>query len=121
MFFKAKKKKFQGVSKEVEKHLEGLEKKLEELSQELADFKKGMKKAVTKVGIIRYNPFGEGGGDQSFSAAFLDEDNNGVVLTSHYLQEYNRMYGKPVQAGKSEYALSKEEEEAIKKALHESR
>lgn len=119
MFFKQKKKKIQGVSKELEKHLEELEEKIGELSQELAEFKNGMKKAVTKVGIVRFNPFGEGGGDQSFTLALLDEDNNGVVLTSHYLQEHNRMYGKPLLNRKSEYALSKEEEEAIKKALHE--
>ena len=117
MFFKAKKKKFSGVSKEVEKHLEGLEKRLEELSQELADFKKGMRKAVTRVGIVRFNPFGEAGGDQSFVIALLDQDTSGVVVTSHYLQEHNRVYGKPIENGKSSYALSKEEEEAIKKAL----
>lgn len=117
MFFKAKKKKVQGISKELEKYMGELEKSLKEVKEELASFKKDMRKAVTKVGIVRFNPFGDAGGDQSFTIALLDEDNNGFVVTSHYLQEHNRVYGKPLLNLKSEYTLSKEEEEAIEKAM----
>lgn len=117
MFFKAKKKKVQGISKDLEKYLKELEEKVDTLQGDLAEFKKSMRKAVSKVGIVRFNPFGDAGGDQSFTIALLDEDNNGFVVTSHYLQEHNRVYGKPLLDGKSEYTLSKEEEEAIKKAV----
>jgi len=56
------------------------------------------------------------GGDQSFSLALLDEENNGVVITSLYSKGGNRIYAKPIIQEKSEYYLSKEEIEAIQKA-----
>ena len=78
--------------------------------------KKNSQKSFQKISLIRFNPFKGVGSDQSFSIALLDLDNNGFVLTSIYGQEGNRIYAKPVSNGKSEYSLSKEEEEAIEKA-----
>ena len=98
-------------------HVESLEQKLEELSQELADFKQGMKSAVCKVSVVRYNPFGDIGGDQSFSIAMLDDYNNGVIVTSHYGRDANRVYAKPIKNGKPEYTLSDEENKALTKAM----
>jgi len=68
------------------------------------------------VGIIRFNPFSEVGGDQSFSLALLNESNDGVVITSLYTRQENRVYGKPIKNGQSEYTLSEEEKQAIEKA-----
>jgi len=115
--FKKEKKKPKDI-KEVLEQLEALEEKHQDLSQELADFKKESRQDLKKVGIIRFNPFGEVGGDQSFSIALLDSDNNGLVITSHYAREANRIYAKPVQKGKSSYALSEEEKSAIKEAIN---
>jgi hypothetical protein len=70
------------------------------------------------VGLVRFNPFGEVGGDQSFSIALLDSDHNGFVITSHYAREASRIYAKPVKNGKSTYALSEEEKGAIKEAIN---
>lgn len=89
-----------------------------EISRELADFKKESKKNLQKIGIVRFNPFKEIGGDQSFSIAVLDDNNNGFVITSHYNKESNRVYAKPVELGKSKYQLSKEEEDAINRAIN---
>ena len=36
--------------------------------------------AVQRVGLVRYNPFEDTGGNQSFALALLDADANGVVL-----------------------------------------
>ena len=116
MFFNNKKKSQPAVSKDALKRIESLEKNIQELSKELSEFKQGMRKAVTKVGVVRFNPFKETGSDQSFVIALLDQDNNGFVVTSHYLKEYNRVYGKPIAQGKSQYSLSEEEKEAIEKA-----
>lgn len=93
-----------------------LKKRIENLEIQLSEYQKGMRKAFTKSAVVRFNPFGEMGGDQSFSLALLDQDNNGVVVTSHYTIEHQRVYAKPVQKGRSEYSLSKEEKEAIEKA-----
>ncbi|MBI2121209.1 MAG: DUF4446 family protein [Candidatus Wildermuthbacteria bacterium] len=93
-----------------------LEKRLGELEKQLKEYQKEMRKSFTKSGVVRFNPFGEMGGDQSFSLALLDQDNNGIIVTSHYTIEHQRVYAKPITKGKSEYSLSKEEKEAIEKA-----
>jgi hypothetical protein len=115
-FFRTNKKKTE-TPKETQKVVEELEKRVQELQNDLAGYKELMKSAVTKVGIVRFNPFHEIGSDQSFSLAFLDQENNGFVLTSHYLKEANRVYAKPVKNGSSQYPLSDEETEAMKKAM----
>lgn len=75
------------------------------------------KKSVHKVGVIRFNPFKDLGGDQSFSVALLDGENSGVVISSLHTREGNRVYSKPVEKGKAvKYPLTDEEQEAIKKA-----
>lgn len=74
---------------------------------------------VQKVGIVRYNPFDEVGGDLCFALALLDEKNNGVVLNSIYSREGCYTYAKPIIDGKSEkYKLASEEEEALKIAMN---
>lgn len=89
---------------------------LERVSQELEDLKKNHFFSIQKVGIVRYNPFSQVGGDQSFSLAVLDGNNDGVVITSYYTREGNRVYGKPILGGKSDYSLSEEEKQVIIKA-----
>jgi len=73
--------------------------------------------AVQKVGVVRFNPFGEVGGNQSFAVAWLDNFNSGVIMLSLYSRDGVRIYAKPVKEGKSEYQLSKEEEEALRLAM----
>jgi hypothetical protein len=73
--------------------------------------------SITKVGVIRFNPFKDTGGDQSFAIALLDSNNNGIVLSSLYAREGTRVYTKPIEKGTSSYNLSEEEEGAIKKAI----
>lgn len=104
--------------KEILSILENLELKMGKLSEELENFKKEAKFSIQKVGIVRFNPFSDIGGDQSFSITLLDGNNNGFVITSFYTREGNRVYAKPIQNGKSQYFLSKEEKQAIKKALN---
>jgi DNA gyrase/topoisomerase IV subunit A len=104
--------------KDLSKKIERLEKEIKGINKSLEEIKEKEKKSLQKVGITRFNPFGEIGGDQSFSIAVLDENNNGFVITSHYGRESNRVYAKPIKEGKSEYLLSKEEGQAIVKALN---
>jgi len=114
-FFKKTKKEPQNL-KEVLARFKDLEKSFERISEELKNLKKEGKFAVQKVGIIRFNPFSGVGGDQSFSIALLDGNDNGMVITSLYTREGNRIYGKPIKNGGSEYLLSGEEKQAIEKA-----
>ena len=114
-FFKKNKKEPKSL-KEILRQFKNLEESFEELSAEFKNLQKESKLSVQKVGIIRFNPFSEVGGDQSFSIALLDGNDDGLVLTSFYTREGNRVYGKPIKAGASRYALSKEETSAIESA-----
>ena len=71
---------------------------------------------VQKVGLIRFNPFQETGGDHSFSIALLDGKDTGVVLTGLHTRERTRVYAKAIKRGKSEHELSSEEKKAFTKA-----
>ncbi len=74
-------------------------------------------RSIQYVGMIRFNPFKDAGGDQSFALALLDEAHNGMVISSLYSREGVRVYAKPLEAGKSSYSLSEEEAEAMRRAL----
>lgn len=97
---------------------------LEELAREAAILKEKMsmidervKRAVCGVGTVRFNPFkGTSGSNQSFATAFLDEEGNGVVLSSMYSREHVSVFAKPVKNRASEYGLTEEEKAAIGEA-----
>ena len=73
---------------------------------------------IQKAHLSRYNPYDETGGDQSFTLALLDDKGNGFVITSLHARSGTRVFAKPVSLGKNgKYKFSKEEEEAIQKAM----
>ncbi len=72
---------------------------------------------LSRIGIVRYNPFSDTGGSQSFSMGLLDGNTNGIVITSLYGRSGNRWFVKEIEKGKGKgVELSKEEESAIRKA-----
>jgi hypothetical protein len=72
---------------------------------------------VQRLGIVRFNPFSDTGGSQSFTLALLDGQDNGVVMTSLYARTGNRWYIKKVRTGKGvDVELSREEQDAIRSA-----
>ena len=72
--------------------------------------------ASQKISIVRFNPFGDTGGDQSFTLAVLDAHDSGYVLTSIHGRQGTRSYVKPIDLGKSKYTLSDEEQQALAQA-----
>jgi len=114
-FFKKKKKEPENL-KDILAQLKNLEKDFEKVFKELADLREKQSFSIQKFGMVRFNPFQSIGGNQSFSVAFLDENDNGIVITSLYSNEGNRVYGKPIKNGQSEYLLSEEEKKAIEYA-----
>lgn len=72
---------------------------------------------IQHVGVVRFNPFPDKGGDQSFVVAILDDHADGVVLTGLHSRMDSRVYAKPVIGGQSNYTLTGEEKEAITRAL----
>ena len=97
--------------------IDKVKKTQEEIVERQSNNSATLARSITKVGMVRFNPFGEVGGDQSFAIALLDDQNNGIVISSLYGRANSRFYGKPIANGCSSYSLSDEEEEAIKKAM----
>lgn len=75
-------------------------------------------RSVQKIGFLRFNPFSETGGDNSFALTLLDRNNNGVIISSLYTREGVRVYAKSIEAGTPKYPLSKEEEASLEQALN---
>ena len=75
-------------------------------------------KSVHKLSVLRFNPFKEVGGNQSFSVALLDGKNSGVIISSLHTREGTRVYAKPiVNGGADGFPLTEEEKTAIAKAI----
>ncbi len=81
--------------------------------KEIEKIKKELKNKLNTTETIRFNPFGDVGGKQSFATAFLDDNGNGTVISSLYSREKVSVFGKPVKKYNSEYELTIEEKEAI--------
>lgn len=99
------------------KRIDGLSERVEALNKLHHELEDLSQRTLQKVAVIRYNPFSDTGGDQSFAIALLDSLGNGVVLSSLHSRTDTRVFAKPVQSGRSRYQLSDEEQEAVKKAL----
>jgi hypothetical protein len=69
--------------------------------------------SLQHMGVVRYNPFHDTGGDQSFAIALVDGHGNGVVLSSLHGRDATRVYAKPLQKWESTYSLTDEERQAI--------
>ncbi len=97
--------------------VEEVDHRLAELDQEYNRLSITSSLASQKVSIVRFNPFGDTGGDQSFSLAVLDAHDSGYVLTSIHGRQGTRVYVKPVDYAKSKYSLSVEEQQALTQAI----
>ena len=71
------------------------------------------------VGLVRFNPFRDTGGDQSFALALVDDHGHGVVLSSLHARDMTRVYAKSLQGWESKYTLTDEEVQAIDLAQQE--
>ena len=77
----------------------------------------GLRSAVRHLGLVRFDAFEDMGGRLSFSAALLDDNGDGIVITSINGRQDTRCYAKTVQRGTSIHNLSDEEEQAIREAM----
>lgn len=75
---------------------------------------------IRNLGLVRFNPFPDAGGDQSFAIALLDAEGSGLVISSLHARTETRVFAKAVQGGRSKYPLSEEEQDAIRRALSPS-
>lgn len=107
----------------VEKYFEtskAIEEKYGKLLDMVTDMDKRDKTKLQKIGLIRYNPFDEMGGNLCFALALLDGNDNGVVLNGIHSRTGSFTYAKPIQMGVSTYMLSEEEIKAVEMAKNDA-
>ncbi len=116
LFPKTKDREIRQKFEELINDVKGFERKLVSLSDELSGEHSLSQKHVRGVRFLRYNPYDEVGGDQSFSLALLDSLGDGIVITSLHTRSGTRVFAKPISKGKeSGYEFSKEEREVVEK------
>ena len=76
-------------------------------------------KSIQKCEFLRYNPFQDAGGNQSFSLCLLDAKDNGIIISSLHGREGTRIYAKQVINGQPQNQLSDEEKDILTKALEQ--
>lgn len=97
------------------KEIKDLDKEIHELYEISNKINQLAHRGLHKVGVVRFNPFKDIGGDQSFAISLLDGKNCGLILSSLHTREGTRIYTKPIIQGESaKYPLTEEEKQAIK-------
>jgi hypothetical protein len=90
---------------------------LSTLQKKVSDMDVLVTQSVQHVALVRYNPFQDTGGDQSFALALLDKRGDGVVISSLHSRTMTRFYSKPIKGGTSALSLSEEEVKAVQQAM----
>lgn len=113
------KKDFFSVLTQLKKDLETNQKRTKDIQSSLKKLDQELKSHIQKIGFVRYNPFGNTGGDQSFCLCLLDGTDSGVLITSLHAREQTRLYTKQIKSGStdSKTKLSKEEALCLKQAI----
>lgn len=88
-------------------------KNIKEIVKKIEEIEEKDRHHIQKMGLIRFNPFTELGGDHSFCLAILDHTDTGVVITGLHTRDRTRVYMKDIKNGKSSLELSNEEMKAL--------
>lgn len=89
-----------------------------EMETYLAGVEKRLRKSVQSVHTVRFNPFKGtgGGGNQSFATTLINEEGDGVIISSLYSRDHVSVFSKPIKKHSSDYELSDEEQESLEHA-----
>lgn len=100
----------------LENDISKLIKAKENTEKDISTINTKLKKTIRGLEAVRFNPFPDQGSNQSFAIGMLNEDGDGLVISSLYSRDRMSVFAKPIKGGKSEYELSSEEKEALQKA-----
>lgn len=106
------------VLSDLDNHLKESKTTVVDLKKIVESHQRSSLKHLQKFGLVRFNPFTNTGGDQSFTLAILNGHNDGFVINSLHSRDQTRTFAKSVKAGLGQkFELSKEEKLAIEKAI----
>jgi len=113
--FKAKN--MESLIAEVTKKTKELEEERKKTELQISSIDKRLAQSIRNIETVRFNPFPEVGGNQSFAMSLLNDEGNGVVISSLYARDRTSLFAKPIKAGQSEFELTKEEKNVLKKSI----
>ncbi len=106
----------EGILTQAVRDLEELKTARTGLQKNVTEIERRLGRSIRNIQTIRYNPFPDSGGNQSFVIALLNDLGDGVVISSLYARERISLFAKPIKNYTSEHELTEEEKEAISKA-----
>ena len=87
-----------------------------EINNHLVSVEDRLRKSIRRVETVRFNPFLEAGSNQSFAISLINDEGNGVILSSLYARDRMSIFAKPINKGVSEFELTAEEKDVLKKS-----
>jgi hypothetical protein len=106
-----------GLMREIDQDLSSVEKSLVEIRPRLEALEVAMPQAVSHVGVVGYDAFGDISGKLSRSLALLDRRGGGMVFSVLVGRNETLFYAKQIRNGAGVEPLSPEEIAAIEQAL----
>lgn len=100
----------------VGKKINKIEENQEKIDKHLLTIDNRLNKSIRSIETIRFNPFIGAGGNQSFAISFINDEGNGVILSSLYARDRMSIFAKPISSGKSLFELTDEEKEVLDKS-----
>lgn len=101
---------------DISKQVENLKNTQLEINKHLETVDKRLNKSIRRIETVRFNPFLDAGSNQSFAISFLNDEGDGVIISSLYARDRMSIFAKPITSGKSEFELSTEEKEVLRKS-----
>ncbi|MEI6660443.1 MAG: DUF4446 family protein [bacterium] len=101
---------------QVNKQMGELKETQREINSHLVTVDHRLSKSIRKVESMRFNPFDDAGSNQSFAVALINDEGDGMVMSSLYARDRMSVFVKPIVNGKSEFELSHEEALVLEKA-----
>lgn len=108
-------KNLKSILEEIIARMEEYKKDIAELKEYCNNLNRESLSHIRKVGLNRFNPFKDTGGDQSFILSLTDANDTGIIISALYSRSGTRWYAKKVKNGKGEeIELSEDEKKALK-------
>ncbi|MBP7018012.1 DUF4446 family protein [Candidatus Saccharibacteria bacterium] len=105
------------VLEEIISSNKNIEQQQTQIKKLYSEVKSISERSLQKTALLRFNPFRDTGGDQSFALCMLDHTNSGVIITAIHSRENTRVYTKEINNGSSQLSLSKEENLVLSKII----
>lgn len=105
------------ILRDLDADLAAAETTLADMAPRLAAVESRLPSAISHIGVVNYDAFGDITGNQSRSIAIMDARGNGIVISLLVGRNHTRFFTKQVRDHRGTEELSPEESAAVTRAL----